>query len=84
MAGEIGIALCARALVADGGPDVEGLRAAVAELERSELALEHARALVELGAALRRGGTASTRASRWRWASSGRSAAAPPRSRNAP
>ena len=55
MAGEIGIVLCARALVSDAGPDVEGLRAAVAELERSDLALEHARALIELGAALRRG-----------------------------
>jgi DNA-binding CsgD family transcriptional regulator/tetratricopeptide (TPR) repeat protein len=54
--GEIGIALSARALVDDAGPDIERLRAGVAELERSELALDHARALTELGAALRRGG----------------------------
>ena len=54
--GEVGLALSARALVEDGGADIEGLQAAVAELERSELALEHAQALIELGAALRRGG----------------------------
>lgn len=54
--GEIGIALRAQALVNAGGPDVERLRTALAELERSELALEHARTLVELGAALRRRG----------------------------
>jgi DNA-binding CsgD family transcriptional regulator len=54
--GEIGMALCAGALVDDRGPDVERLREAVAELERSDMALEHARALVELGSALRRGG----------------------------
>ena len=54
--GEVGIALSARALVDDGGAGIERLRAAVAELGRSELALEHARALIELGAALRRGG----------------------------
>ncbi|MDX6677076.1 MAG: hypothetical protein QOE31_1128, partial [Solirubrobacteraceae bacterium] len=54
--GEIGIALSARALVEDAGPDIDRLRGAVAELERSELALEHARALIELGAALRRSG----------------------------
>ena len=54
--GEIGIALCAQALASDVGPDIDGLRAGVAALERSDLALEHARALVELGAALRRGG----------------------------
>lgn len=54
--GEIGLALRARALIDPEGPDIERLRAAVAELERSELALEHARTLVELGAALRRCG----------------------------
>ncbi|MCA1680550.1 MAG: hypothetical protein LC790_06690 [Actinobacteria bacterium] len=36
------------------GADIERLRAAVTELEQSELALEHARTLIDLGAALRR------------------------------
>lgn len=53
---EIGIALRAQALVQDTGPDIERLRAAVAQLEHSDMALEHARTLVELGAALRRSG----------------------------
>jgi DNA-binding CsgD family transcriptional regulator len=57
--GEIGIALRAQALVATDGPDIERLHMAVVELERSELALEHARTLVELGAALRRDGKRS-------------------------
>ena len=52
--GEIGIALRAQALTAADGADIERLRAAVAELEQSKLALEHAHTLVELGAALRR------------------------------
>jgi DNA-binding CsgD family transcriptional regulator/tetratricopeptide (TPR) repeat protein len=56
LTGEIGIALCAAALVDDGGPDVERLREAAADLERSDFALDHARVLIELGAALRRGG----------------------------
>jgi DNA-binding CsgD family transcriptional regulator len=54
--GEIGIALRGQALVDADGPDIERLHAAVVELERSELALEHARTLVDLGAALRRDG----------------------------
>ena len=57
--GEIGIALRAQALVGDERANVELLRAAVAELERSDMALEHARTLVELGAALRRRGNRS-------------------------
>lgn len=52
--GEIGLALRAQALTTADGADIEGLRAAVAELEQSELVLEHARALIDLGAALRR------------------------------
>jgi DNA-binding CsgD family transcriptional regulator len=52
--GEIGVALRAQALVVADEPDVDGLRAAAAELEHSELALEHARTLVDLGATLRR------------------------------
>jgi DNA-binding CsgD family transcriptional regulator len=53
---EIGIALRAQALVAGERPDIERLQAAVGELERSDMAIEHARGLVELGAALRRHG----------------------------
>jgi DNA-binding CsgD family transcriptional regulator len=49
--GGIGIALRAVALL-DG--DVDGLREAAAALERSPLRLEHARAICDLGAALRR------------------------------
>lgn len=56
LAAEIGIALRAEALVQGARPDIERLRAAVAQLERSDMALEHARTLVELGAALRRSG----------------------------
>jgi ATP/maltotriose-dependent transcriptional regulator MalT len=54
--GEIGIALYAQAMVDTDTPDIERLRSAITELERSELKLEHARALVELGATLRRSG----------------------------
>ena len=54
VSGEIGVALRAEALVAGERADVERLRTAVAQLEGSELALEHARTLVDLGAALRR------------------------------
>jgi DNA-binding CsgD family transcriptional regulator len=50
----IGIALAASGVVTGGDEGVELLRLAVAELERSPAQLEHARALVELGAALRR------------------------------
>jgi DNA-binding CsgD family transcriptional regulator len=49
----IGCALHARALLGDP-VDVEGLRAAVGELESSPARLELARALTDLGAALRR------------------------------
>jgi DNA-binding CsgD family transcriptional regulator len=52
--GEIGIALRAQALTTAEGADIERLRAAVTELEQSELALEHARTLIDLRAALRR------------------------------
>jgi DNA-binding CsgD family transcriptional regulator len=52
--GEIGVALRAQALVDADEPDVDRLRAAAAELEHSELALEYARTLVDLGATLRR------------------------------
>lgn len=54
--GEIGLALRAEAMVLADAPDIERLRAAAAVLEQSELALEHARTLVDLGAALRRRG----------------------------
>jgi DNA-binding CsgD family transcriptional regulator len=53
---EIGVALRALALVGGEHPDIDGLRTAVAQLEGSEVALEHARTLVALGAALRRRG----------------------------
>ena len=56
---EVGIALRAQALVQGARPDIERLRAAVAQLEHSDAALEHARTLVELGAALRRSGRRS-------------------------
>jgi DNA-binding CsgD family transcriptional regulator/tetratricopeptide (TPR) repeat protein len=50
----IGIALRAVALTAGGEEQIDGLRAAVAALEPSPARLGHARALVDLGAALRR------------------------------
>jgi DNA-binding CsgD family transcriptional regulator len=50
----IGIALRARALVAGGAASLDRLREAAKILERSPARLEHARALVDLGAALRR------------------------------
>jgi DNA-binding CsgD family transcriptional regulator len=50
----IGIALRARGLLAGGEVGLEDLAAAAAELERSPAVLEHARALTDLGAALRR------------------------------
>jgi DNA-binding CsgD family transcriptional regulator len=53
---EIGVALRAMALVGGERPDIDGLRTAATQLEGSEMALEHARTLVELGAALRRRG----------------------------
>jgi DNA-binding CsgD family transcriptional regulator len=51
----IGIALRATALAEGGDAGVDRLRAAVAVLEQSPARLEHARALTDLGAALRRG-----------------------------
>ncbi|ADB49557.1 helix-turn-helix transcriptional regulator [Conexibacter woesei] len=51
----IGTALRALALAGDGGEAAPRLREAVAALERAPARLEHARALVDLGAALRRG-----------------------------
>ena len=53
-AGGIGVALRAVALTGAADAAVEGLREAVAALARSPARLEHARALVDLGAALRR------------------------------
>ena len=50
----IGTALRVCALLESGGDNIERLREAVAVLESSPARLEHARALVELGAALRR------------------------------
>ena len=51
----LGIALRATALVESGDAQVTLLREAVEALERSPARLEHARALTDLGAALRRG-----------------------------
>ena len=52
----IGAAQRVAGLVADREPGIELLREAVATLEGSEAKLEHAHALVDLGAALRRAG----------------------------
>jgi ATP/maltotriose-dependent transcriptional regulator MalT len=52
--GMVGMALRARALVAGGEDRVDELHAAVEHLASSPLRLEHARALIDLGAALRR------------------------------
>jgi DNA-binding CsgD family transcriptional regulator len=54
--GVIGAAQRVAGLVADREPGIELLREAVATLEGSEAKLEHAHALVDLGAALRRAG----------------------------
>ena len=54
--GSLGISLRTRGLVEPGAADLDLLREAVAVLAGSGAALEHARALVELGAALRRAG----------------------------
>jgi len=54
--GVIGAATRVAGLVADREPGIELLRDAVATLEASEMRLEHAHALVDLGAALRRAG----------------------------
>ncbi len=50
----IGMALRANALVGGDAVSIDGLREAVEALERSPASLEHARALIDLGAALRR------------------------------
>jgi DNA-binding CsgD family transcriptional regulator len=55
----IGIALRARALLQRGAAAIGGLEDAVRVLEASTARLEHARALVDLGAALRRSGRRS-------------------------
>jgi DNA-binding CsgD family transcriptional regulator len=52
----IGIALRTQGLIEGGDEGIELLREAVAELERSPSPVEQARALIDLGAALRRGG----------------------------
>ncbi len=52
----IGLALRTQGLIEGGDAGVELLRQAVAELERSPSPVEQARALIDLGAALRRGG----------------------------
>jgi DNA-binding CsgD family transcriptional regulator len=52
----IGIALRTSGLVEGGDDGIDLLRAAAAELERSPSPVERARALIELGAALRRSG----------------------------
>jgi DNA-binding CsgD family transcriptional regulator len=54
--GVIGAAQRVAGLVAEREPGIELLREAVATLEGSEAKLEHAHALVDLGAALRRAG----------------------------
>ena len=54
--GSLGISLRTRGLVEPGAADLDLLREAVAVLAGSGAALEHARALVELGAARRRAG----------------------------
>ena len=53
----IGVALRVLGLVEGSDRGIELLREAVSVLEASEARLEHARALVDLGAALRRGGS---------------------------
>ena len=52
----IGVALRASGIAHDGDEGLELLREAVRTLEASPAPLEHARALADLGAALRRGG----------------------------
>jgi DNA-binding CsgD family transcriptional regulator len=55
----LGAALRARALVGEASHQIPGLEEAVAVLSRSPARLEHARALADLGSALRRGGRRS-------------------------
>jgi DNA-binding CsgD family transcriptional regulator len=54
--GIVGMALRATALLAQGESRIDQLRAAAHSLNTSPLRLEHARALIDLGAALRRAG----------------------------
>jgi DNA-binding CsgD family transcriptional regulator len=56
---ELGMALRAAGLIEGGAGGIELLREAVAVLERSPAELEHARALTDLGASLRRDGQRS-------------------------
>jgi DNA-binding CsgD family transcriptional regulator len=53
----LGVALRAAGLVVGGKPGIELVRKAVGVLERSAARLEHARAMTDLGAALRRAGS---------------------------
>ncbi len=55
---DVGTVLRASARLAEGAPRLELLREAIAELERSPARVEHARALVDLGVALRHAGHA--------------------------
>ncbi len=57
--GAIGVSLGALGLLEGGERGIDLLREAVAHLERSEVRLEHARALVQLGGAIRREGRRS-------------------------
>jgi DNA-binding CsgD family transcriptional regulator len=52
--GRIGVALAARALTVPGLQRLDDLQAAISQLARSPFKLDHARALIECGAALRR------------------------------
>ena len=54
--GTLGIALRAAGVIEGGSAGIELLHEAAAELERSPARLQHARALADLGAALRRSG----------------------------
>jgi DNA-binding CsgD family transcriptional regulator len=54
--GTLGIVLCAAGLIEGADAGIQNLREAVANLARSPAQLQHARALAELGAALRRAG----------------------------
>jgi DNA-binding CsgD family transcriptional regulator len=56
LARDLGIALITRGAIDTGAPQIDHLREAAAILEQSPSVLEHGRALVELGAALRRQG----------------------------
>ena len=80
---ELGIALRAAGLAEGGDRGIELLAEAEAVLARSPAVLEHARALTDLGAALRRGAQRRTHASRSGARSSWHTGAERPRSPNA-